>query len=110
LLQRPGVAGEIEQHYGAAAMTNTTVPVTQACIAADQLTLRRAALQLQAVLMLKQGHWLHLEQPGWLVAGAYYPSPSLQDFCWDLGPETQIQALTLRPGQLVCAGRVEITP
>jgi len=107
LLSRPAVAAEIERHYGVSALEPTQ---TVAQLADNQITLTAGARQLQTGLTLAEGRWLCLEHPSWLIETGPAPSQALQGFRWDLGQETQIQTLSLQPGQLVCAGQVDVKP
>ena len=109
LTQQPGVAEELAQHYGAVETSSRPV-ATVARLLTDRLMLTRQNQQLQAGLDVVNGHQLYLKQPTWVTAAGCLPSQSLEGFFWDLGPETQIKTLTLQPGELRCAGQIEITP
>ena len=107
LLSQPPVAAEIEQHYGPAALQPAP---TSTSIQSGRLTLMAGARQLRAGLVLHEGHWLGLEQPCWVTPAGDFASQALQGFCWDLGPETQMETLSLQPGRLLCVGQLEVRP
>jgi LmeA-like phospholipid-binding len=56
---------------------------------------------------------LSLDQPQWLphsTAKRGLPLSDLHGLTFDLGPETQIQTLTLEPGQVFCQGQLWVKP
>ncbi len=71
------------------------------------------SLVLQAGVIVQQGHQLCLVQPCLLEnlhANSGEPIAELDGFCIDLGPEVDIQTLTLATNQLTCQGRINVVP
>jgi len=91
-------------------------------IAAGQLTLSAnlaavsgtlTPIVIRTGLQLKNGHTLQLDRPQWLThlqAKRGLPLGDLDGFEIDLGPEVDLQELSLENGTLVCRGRIMVTP
>ena len=88
----------------------------------DQVTLSAALISatgqvsdvtIRTGFYLTSPHKLSLDQPQWLshsTAKRGLPLSDLHGFTFDLGPETQIQTLTLQSGQVFCQGQLLVKP
>ena len=64
---------------------------------------------LQTGLRLANGHELWFEEPDVQISQGL-TSGKLENFQLDLGPEVKLEELTLRPGELVCRGEIQVNP
>lgn len=70
-------------------------------------------LVIRTGLSLASGHELQFDQPQWLTsltAKRGLPLTDLDGFKIDLGPDVEMQQLTLTAGQLVCQGTLKVNP
>lgn len=90
----------------------------QMTINAGQLTLSAAILLtkgtpipllLRTGLRLANGHELWFEKPDVQLSQGLM-SGKLDNFQLDLGSEVNLEELTLRPGELVCRGEIQVNP
>lgn len=58
-------------------------------------------------IQLASSHELQLEQPQLQIGSSWI---NLDSFKLDLGPEVDLQELTLNPGQIICRGRINVMP
>jgi LmeA-like phospholipid-binding len=88
----------------------------------DQVTLSAALISVSGTATdvtirtgfhLTSPHQLSLDHPQWLphsTAKRGLPLSDLHGFTFNLGPETQINTLTLAPGQVFCQGQLLVKP
>ncbi|NJL44882.1 MAG: hypothetical protein HC922_02270 [Leptolyngbyaceae cyanobacterium SM2_3_12] len=84
-------------------------------LASDQLTLtwadpnqKGARLRLKAGLTIQAGRWLCLDQP--VATWADELPLALADLTFDLGPEVEIERLTITVSTIELEGRVRVIP
>lgn len=65
------------------------------------------SLVLRTGLQLASNHELQLEHPQLQLGGLWKDLESLK---LDLGPEVDLQILTLMPGEIICHGRINVVP
>lgn len=64
-------------------------------------------------LELENSHTLRLKNPQWLThlkAKRGLPLGDLDNFMIDLGPEVDLEVLTLEPGEIRCCGKITVIP
>ncbi|MBD0268819.1 MAG: hypothetical protein ICV77_11060 [Cyanobacteria bacterium Co-bin8] len=114
-VQRPGQ--DLRPYLGGLLQGDQTqFQVGEVAIAPKQLTLTllpiqgaAAAVTLQTGLAVREGHILILHEPSLRTTAGSEPI-SLDGFELDLGPEVQIDSLTLTAGQIDIRGTVQVIP
>ncbi len=128
LVQSPSLRDSIEARYGRlplhADMTlcNAQIRLGDQCLGLSfypQVGAQQSTdpVMLGTGLSIIEGHWLQLESPRWLKTlvdimdlGKGEPIIELQGFQWDLGVDTQLRNLTVRPDQLLCNAQLMVNP
>ncbi len=131
LLSRDDVAAEVATHYGPDTMALQDLTQYQSKMQTAGTGLRlhllmRPGLEqgaeqgtqpgptelcLQGNIEVNQGHILKLTQADWcLPSGALIHSEALSGFGWNLGEQTELQALAIENDQLVCQCRIMVQP
>lgn len=107
---------------GAASPDQLNLKNPQILIGENQLTLSASLISLsgnstpfaiRTGLQLASGHEFQLDQPHWLPhlqAKRGFPLKDLQGFKIDLGPEVDLQELTIGNHQICCRGRINVIP
>lgn len=123
LLAQADVAAEVTTHYGAdvPALKGPSLSQYQSkldIVDADLVLYLMAlgqqtmpTIRLRGGLGIDQGHRLQLTEARWcLPSGDQVCSDALQDFCWDLGEQTELRSLTIQNKQLTCQCKVMVHP
>lgn len=128
LLHYPGVLQEVEARYGPLplrddmVLSRPDIRLGDGCLGlsfypALQDEIGTQPIVLGADIAVKSGNFLKLTQPRWLAAlseledsAAGIAVESLNNFCWDLGRDTQLSELVLMRSQLFCKGQVMVIP
>ncbi|MEL6879809.1 MAG: DUF2993 domain-containing protein [Cyanobacteria bacterium J06607_10] len=128
LLQHPGVAQAVEARYGLlplredVVLSRPDIRLGDGCLGlsfypALQDEIGTQPIVFGADIAVESGHFLKLTQPRWLATLSELENPvkgigvdSLDNFCWDLGRDTQLSELVLTRSQLLCKGQVMVIP
>ncbi|MGB3300347.1 MAG: DUF2993 domain-containing protein [Phormidesmis sp.] len=128
LAQTPALRTEIENRYGPLPLRSDVILHNpQICLGRQCLGLSfypqadgQTALHpvvLATELGVTQGNQLQLTAPRWLKtltdvenSSAGEPIAALQGFQWNLGPDTQLSQLVLKPERLLCSGQIMVNP
>lgn len=89
-----------------------TLATNQLTLSADVVTAhdRRLPIAIQTGLQVEQGNLLKFDRPHWLENGDFHPLEALNGFTISLGSEVDLQTLRIETDQLVCQGRIMVTP
>ncbi|MGD1900491.1 MAG: DUF2993 domain-containing protein [Phormidesmis sp.] len=132
LSQAPSVAQAIEDRHGPLALQSDmvlaapTVKLGNGCLGLSfypcvEGVLAEEPIVLGTKLTVASKQYLQLNSTVWLSqlddlnrladpSPVGEPIPSLEGFQWNLGQDTQLTQLDIRPHQLICAGTITVQP
>lgn len=128
LIQIPTLAQQVQTRYGSAATAqDMTLYSAEIRLGEQRLGLRffpkvdeqqaKQPVILGTGLSIISGSILQLDSPHWLPSleslsdmSQGEPIAELQDFRWNLGSDTRLSDLVLRPEVLLCKGQISVNP